>query len=163
MQDEVWKDIPSYEGLYQVSNLGNVKSLNKYHHKREQILKPKKDKYGYLCVRLSKNGELKDFTIHRLVMLSFVGESNLTVNHKDENKKNNRLDNLEYMSNKDNVRYSQAHKIKAINIDTGDIIYFNSTKETNLYGFQQANVLRVLKGQYKQHKGYIWQYVDKEV
>ena len=163
MQDEVWKDIPGYENKYQVSNYGNVKSLNYHRERKEKILKPKKDKYGYLCVGLLKNNKTRWFTIHRLVMLVFIGESKLTVNHKDENKENNRLDNLEYMTSKDNVRYSQAHKIKAINIDTGDIIYFNSTRETNLYGFQQANVSRALKGQYKQHKGYIWQYVDKEV
>lgn len=159
---ELWKPIKNYEGLYEISNLGNVKALNFHREKKEKLLKPKIDKYGYLCVRLSKNGKLKDFSIHRLVANAFIGESDLTVNHKDKNKQNNNIKNLEYMTNKDNVRYSQATKIKATNIKTKKILYFNSQKEVNDYGFQQGNVWKCLHGINKQHKGYVWELNEKE-
>lgn len=157
MANEVWKDIPSYEGLYQVSNLGNVKSLNFHRENKECILKTHKNRCGYLEVRLYKKGTSKVYSIHRLVMLAFVGESNLTVNHKDENKENNRLCNLEYMTKKENVRYSQAFKIMGVNIVTGEKIYFNSITETNIHGFSQPQISKVLNGKYKQHKGYKWE------
>lgn len=160
---EIWKDIPGYEGLYQVSNLGRVKSLgNRYHRRKELILKPKLDKYGYYIVSLYKNSKPKMYGVHRLVMLSFVGWSNLTVNHKNEIKIDNRIENLEYMSNKDNVRYSQAHKIKATHIITGEVLHFKSTKEVNEYGFSQGNVWVCLHGIKKTHHNYRWEY-DSEV
>ena len=65
------------------------------------------------------------------------------------------------MTNKDNVRYSQATPIKAINIQTGEIIYFKSMKEVNEYGFSQGNVWKCLNGEYKQHKGYKWRYANE--
>ena len=161
---EIWKDIPSYEGLYQVSNLGRVKSLgNRYHRHNEILLKPKKDKYGYHIVTLYKNSRPKCYSIHRLVMMSFVGKSNLTVNHKNEIKTDNKLDNLEYMTNKDNVRYSQGHKIKATHINTEEILHFNSTKEVNEHGFSQGNVWACLKGKKKTHHNYRWEYESEVV
>lgn len=109
-------------------------------------MKPKVDKDGYYIVSLYKNGKPKMYGVHRLVMLSFVGWSNLTVNHKNEIKIDNRIENLEYMSNKDNVRYSQAHKIKAIHIITGEVLHFKSIKEVNEYGFSPGNVWVCLHG-----------------
>ena len=81
---EIWKDIPGYEGLYQVSNLGEVKSLG-----REVLLKPIRNKKGYLLVALYKNHIRKFKLIHRLVAQTFLSNSNdlPQVNHKDENKK----------------------------------------------------------------------------
>lgn len=158
---EIWKDIPNYEGKYQVSNLGNVRALNYHRENRVKLIIPHKDKHGYLRLGLYKNGKLKNYQVHRLVMLAFVRDSNLTVNHKDENKQNNKLENLEYMTNKDNVRYSQAFKIYGVHLKTGEKIYFNSTKEVINYGFDQHCVRRVLKGEYKQTKGYKF-YYEKE-
>ena len=73
---EEWKDIKGYEGLYQVANLGRVKSLGNNKSKREKILKPGKCKDGYLIVRLYKNGKGKPFTVHRLVALHFIDNPN---------------------------------------------------------------------------------------
>ena len=70
--NEIWKDIEGYEGLYQVSNFGNVKSLNYKRSGREKILKPSKDNDGYLHVNLCKNNNQKGFTIHRLVAKTFI-------------------------------------------------------------------------------------------
>jgi len=123
---EIWKDIPGYEGLYQASNLGNIKSLifqcnfnNKKYH-REKILKQKITKDKCKRVELWKNGEHKTWLVHRLVGLTFLGEpkEKLTINHIDGNRLNNNLDNLEWLSLKDNIihgfengLYHQRHVI----------------------------------------------------
>lgn len=108
---EIWKDIPDYESLYQVSNLGNVKSKTRktkfgrgWKIYNEQLLKPQEDKDGYLRVSLSKENTKKRFFIHRLVMIAFtVNERNLpVVNHIDGNKQNNKLTNLEWVTNSEN-------------------------------------------------------------
>lgn len=103
---EIFRDIPWYEWLYQVSNLGNVKSLNYRWHNIEHILKPKKD--IYLRITLFKNNKAKIYWIHRLVLLVFTeNQNNLPeVNHIDWNKYNNRLDNLEWCTRSYNVKHS---------------------------------------------------------
>ena len=111
MNKEIWKDIPNYEGLYQVSNLGRVKSLNYNHTNKEKILKPRKTKKGYLSVALWKNRKRKDVQIHRLILYTFIGKKNLTINHIDKCRTNNNINNLEYLTQKDNVRYSIAKPI----------------------------------------------------
>lgn len=105
--EEIWKDIDEFEGLYQVSNLGNVKSLNYNHTGKERNLKARNNGWGYLFVKLYKNGNRKLFTIHRLVAKAFIPnpENKREVNHKDENKTNNRVDNLEWMTSKENINY----------------------------------------------------------
>lgn len=70
--EEIWKDMPNYEGLYQISNLGNVKSLNYNRTGEERVLKPVKVTKGYLKVKLCKNGEVKQYIIHRLVAETFI-------------------------------------------------------------------------------------------
>lgn len=104
---EIWKDIAGYEGYYKVSNLGRVKSLNYRNKGYEQILKPKKHNKGYLQIQLMGNGN-KTFTIHRLVANAFLENPNNypCVNHKDENKLNNHVDNLEWCDMKYNANYS---------------------------------------------------------
>ena len=95
MENEIWKDIDGYKGLYQVSNLGRVKSL---HHNKEKILKGSYTKEGYHLISLSKEGTQKRYLVHRLVATAFI--PNLykleCVNHKDENPRNNNVDNLEW-------------------------------------------------------------------
>lgn len=105
--EEIFKDIPGYEGLYQISNLGNVKSLHYNKSNRQVILKPRLNKKGYCRVGLHSKGESKDFFIHRLVAESFIpNPNNLSdVNHKDENKQNNCVNNLEWLSHRDNMNY----------------------------------------------------------
>lgn len=115
---EIWKDIKGYEGIYQVSNLGRVKSLyivsNLYKKKfyKERILKPKKDKNNCLRIELWKNKNHKTVLVHRLVATTFLEDlinTNMTVNHKDGNRLNNRVDNLEWLSREDNIRYGFEH------------------------------------------------------
>ena len=118
----IWKDIPEYEGLYQVSSNGLVKSMARYvNDKRlgkrfvpERVLKAELCKStGYLYVNLNKNKMVKHCTVHRLVAQTFIPNPNNLpcVNHKDENPLNNCVDNLEWITNVDNLKYSDAwHK-----------------------------------------------------
>lgn len=111
---EIFKDIPNYEGKYQVSNLGNVKSLKRrvkywrggYKVIKEKILKPQKDFHGYYHVNLSKDSKTKVKKIHQLVAIAFLGHKpnghKLVINHKDLNKLNNNVDNLEVVTNREN-------------------------------------------------------------
>ena len=116
MIKEIWKDIKDYEGLYQVSNLGNVRSVEKYigvNNKfkrkiKQKILKPSVVYNGYLRICLAKNGKHKMFRIHRLVAQTFLSNKNNyeDVNHKDGNKQNNCVNNLEWCSRKQNIIHS---------------------------------------------------------
>lgn len=110
--EEVWKDIKGWEGLYQVSNMGRVKSLPKLKKTptttfmTKEIIKKANICKGYLRLGLKKDGITKSYFVHCLVAQAFLGDANgLTVNHKDENKKNNSVENLEYLSIGENIRY----------------------------------------------------------
>jgi hypothetical protein len=94
--EEEWRDIPGFEGVYQVSNLGGVKRLIGYNCRTERLLKPAHYSNGYLFVSLCVDGKPKGYTLHRLVASAFIGVSKQEVNHKDGNKENNCVDNLEY-------------------------------------------------------------------
>lgn len=102
---EIWKDIPGYEGYYKASNLGRIKSKRK-------ILSPIKGEY--LKVGLSKNGIQKTLYVHRIIAQTFIeNKNNFThINHIDENKYNNKVDNLEWCTNKYNINYGNAQKKK---------------------------------------------------
>lgn len=98
--EEIWKDILDYEDLYQVSNLGQIQSkLNL------KVLKPAIDRYGYTKVGLTKNGKTKSFKVHRLVAIAFLPnpDNKEQVNHKDHNKLNNNVENLEWVSHRENM------------------------------------------------------------
>jgi hypothetical protein len=174
---EEWKDIVGYEGLYKVSNFGRVKSSNYNHTGEEKVLKPVKHANGYLYVDLWKNNKKKRFSVHRLVMQTFI-ENPLNkpyINHIDCDRQNNCVDNLEWCTAEENMQYaSKLGRLKsvengkksskpviAINLTTKKEIYFNSQNEAarqlNLY---QGSINRVLKGKYKQTKGYTFRYVD---
>ena len=100
-----WKDISGFEGLYKVSDCGQVKSLPRKGSLKERILKLGLNNSGYHHVCLCKDGKQKTFQVHRLVALAFLdGDNTLTVNHIDECKANNHVSNLEYLSNTDNIR-----------------------------------------------------------
>ena len=112
MEKEIWKDFEDYEGKYQISNRGNVKSLNYRHTGKERILKPQKTGRGYLFVYLYKDGKAKKYLVHRLVAEVFLDnpEGYTEVNHKDENKTNNNADNLEWCSRSYNCSYNDKAK-----------------------------------------------------
>ena len=120
---EKWKDVVGYEGIYQVSLQGRVKSINHKNHRGNMIygrmLKLKRESNGYLRVNLVKDGRSKQHSVHRLVAKAFIpNPQNLeTVNHKDEDKTNNAVSNLEWLSIGDNIRYGTGIKRSLQNRD----------------------------------------------
>ena len=109
---EVWRDVPGYEGKYQVSNTGQVRSLNYMHTGKTKILKQDTSKRGYKRVILSKNGKVKAYSVHRLVAIAFIPNPNNwpQVNHKDENPANNFYKNLEWCTPKYNMNYGTRNE-----------------------------------------------------
>lgn len=164
---EVWKDIEGYEGLYQISNLGRVKRVT-----TGRILKGGKDKDGYLMVKLYKNNIRSNKKIHRLVAEAFIPnpENKPQVNHADENKTNNSLDNLEWMTAKENINHGTHNErvsktmsipIIATNLKTGESQEFYGASEcARQLGLYQQHISAVLKGILKQTKGYTFKYKE---
>ena len=111
MIEEIWRPIEGYEGLYEISSYGRVKSVDRYDRRNQfrkgKLLKNKDNGNGYLICSLSKNGIVKNKYIHRLVAEAFIERADglYEVNHKDENKKNNSVDNLEWCDRKYNNTY----------------------------------------------------------
>ena len=104
MENEIWKDIPGYEGIYQASSLGRIRSFKR---NKVLILKPAIDKDGYYRVQLSLNDVGKNASVHRLVWLAFNGSipENYQINHLNEIKSDNRLENLSLCTAKENINY----------------------------------------------------------
>lgn len=177
---EIWKDIPEYEGLYQVSNLGRVKSFKRNGNSKDRILKPSKNRCGYLQVILYKNRKTKTFTVHRLVALAFISNTlNLPcINHKDENKENNHVNNLEWCTHEYNNNYGTHNEIiskkqrnnprtsKLIlqyTLDGEFVAEYPSSKEVErVLKFSHTNINKCCqnKKKYISHNGYIWFYKD---
>ncbi|QGK90421.1 HNH homing endonuclease [Acinetobacter phage vB_AbaP_APK44] len=111
MLNEVYKVIPSNPN-YQVSNLGNVRN------EQGKVLKTYLINSGYVCLKLHTDGKRTSHTVHRLVMAAFLGSSELEVNHKDGNKSNNRLDNLEYVTSSENKLHALETGLKIYNKPT---------------------------------------------
>ena len=168
--EEIWKDKKDYEGHYQVSNFGRVKSIK---FGKEIILK-QKIKDGYYYVGLSKNGIAKNYFVHRLVAQAFLPNPNNLpcVNHKDEDKLNNNVDNLEYCSYSYNNTYGtrlERVRDKQINgkkskpvlqydLEGNFIKEWKSTMECCRNGYNQGHVGACCRGERKTHKGFIWEY-----
>ena len=110
--EEEWREIPGYDGRYFVSSFGNVKAVYKWVKNKEKILSPMLNKDGYYQVNLSKKRKITHHRIHRLVAMAFVENPNNyeMVNHKDENKLNNHVDNLEWCDHTYNIRYGTRTK-----------------------------------------------------
>lgn len=113
---ETYKDIAGYKGLYQVSNRGNVKSLIK-RYKGSDILKVGIDRGGYCIVTLCKEKKHITKTVHRLAALAFYGHSEKQVNHLDGNKQNNNIENLKFVTAKENIRHAFANGLLIPNTD----------------------------------------------
>ena len=170
---EIWKDIPGYEGLYQVSNLGRVKSLG-----REVLLKPMHNKKGYLLVALYKNHIRKFKFIHRLVAQTFLSNPNNLpqVNHKDENKENNCVNNLEFCDNKYNELYGtrrervsknlEHRRITPVNqydLDGNFIKSWKTAKDAaKTMNIPPYSICECCKGLRNQTRNFMWRY-NKEV
>lgn len=130
-EKEIWIDIQNYEGIYQISNLGNVKSLARLdsnnHRLKEKIMKSVNHNSGYLQVCLSKNNNKKLFLIHQLVAVAFLGHKingfKIVINHKDENKLNNKVENIELVSNRYNTIYSSKSSLGFTGVSKNDKKY----------------------------------------
>lgn len=166
--NEIWKDIEDYEGLYQVSNFGRVKRVE-----TGRILKGSKEPIGYLRVNISKNGIESTKKIHRLVSQAFIPnpENKSDVNHIDEDKANNNVNNLEWSTRKENINHgtrnersskTQSIPIIAINLKTGESQEFYGTNEcARQLEIQAPNISAVLKGNRKQTGGYTFKYKEE--
>ena len=166
MKKELWKDIKNYEGHYQVSNFGRVKSIK---FGKEIILKPVTDRHGYLLVSLWKNNKQKTYKVHRLVAEAFIDNSdNLPqVNHKDENPLNNNVNNLEWCNSKYNCNFGtrieriskrRSKTVLQYDLEGNFIKEWRSTRECGRNGFDQGNVAACCRGKLKKHKDAIWRY-----
>lgn len=163
---EVWKDIEGYEGYYQVSNLGKVRNI-----KFQRELKACFDSYGYLIVVLSKYGKHRTRTVHRLVAETFIPNTSKlpSVNHKDENKQNNNVDNLEWCDTKYNCNYGTRNKqiskrvskkVMQLSIDGKKIKKWNSITEAgNHLGCHISQISACCHGRIKTAYGYRWKFV----
>lgn len=163
--EEVWKDIKGWEG-YQVSDQGRVRSFKKC--PEGKLLTPYKNKKGYLQVHFRDKGRNKSFQCHRLVLLAFCPIPNaneMEVNHKNENKEDNRLSNLEWVTHIENIRYgtriertakAQSKKILCIELNT----IFDSVKNASeTMNVNYGNLTSCCNGHLETCGGYHWRYI----
>lgn len=184
-KQEIWKDIQGYEGFYQVSNLGNVKSLDRYvmhsdggqHFCKGKILSKGYER-GYWNVNLWVDNLGHTFKVHRLVANAFIPNPlNLPhINHKDEDKANSCMDNLEWCTAKYNHNYNGLPKRIAEKIDYKEVAkknskkvyqydkkfnilnFFNSAKQCEEFGYNSKCVTACCRFEKRTYKGYIWSY-----
>lgn len=180
LENEEWRDIEGYYGLYQVSNMGRVKSLKFGKYK---ILKQRKRPNGYLCVTLCKEGKIKTCSVHRLVGNAFLDNpSNLPCfNHKNEDKTDNRAVNLEPCTHKYNLNYKNAQAKRVASTDWKSVaeklsrqVYqysqdgtlvgiYHSVAECGRNGYNEGNVAACCRNCYMRkgnniYKNCIWSY-----
>ena len=185
MKNEIWKSVEGYEGLYQVSSYGRVRSLDRMVINSDgvkrlfkgRILKPNKVRNGYLKIQLSKSGKVNGALIHRLVAQSFIqNPDNLPIiNHKDENKTDNHVENLEWCDSKYNTNYGTAIQRSAekrlnspklskpvlqIDKETNEIVdkYPSAMEAARQLKIDQGNISSCCRGELKAYKGFKWQY-----
>lgn len=169
MDNEIWKDVKGYEGLYQVSNLGRVKSLDYDGSKKERIMSPY-NVHGYSRVRLFNDKKRVSTSVHRLVAGAFISnpENKPFVNHIDGNKSNNKIENLEWCNNSENLIHAyRVLKFKASggrpkkrvkNLDTGRV--FSSVKEASvLTGVNRTSIISCCNGRYRTAGHQRWIYL----
>ena len=181
---ELWKDIPNYESLYQASNLGRIRSLdhvrkngtNEYIQKGK-ILKFNKNNSEYYRVRLSKNGVVKTYRVNRLIALTFINNplNKKTVNHKDGNKLNNKVSNLEWATHKEQTKHMHevlkvpysdckyCHEANKKKIIRDDNKIYNSLKEAKKdLKNKNAHITEVCQGKLNKTCGHSFKYLREE-
>ena len=176
--EEIWKEVPGYEGLYEVSNLGRVRSLCYNHTGQTKVLKPHKNSKGYLLAHLCKEGKKKFFIVHRLVAQAFLpNPDNLPeVNHRNEDKTDNRVDNIEFCTAKYNMNFGTRNKRAAkarlnhpalskpvLQYDKSGIFVkeWPSTMEVERQiGWDQGHISDCCLGKRQSAYRYIWRFVD---
>lgn len=164
MQTEIWKDIPGFEGLYQASTLGRIKSLPRkkksWGSYKTIIMKQSLNTQGYPFVSLCKEGKVFRARVNRLIAMTFLpNPDNLPqVNHKNEIKTDNRLENLEWISAKDNCNYS----VKSIKQYDKNGKFINKWENLDMIlkkmKIDKGNIIKVCKGHRKTAGGFIWKY-----
>lgn len=173
---EIWKDIKGYEGLYQVSNLGFVKSFDRFVSngiKRGKILRNKVNDSGYVVIILvGYDNKKKSHYLHRIVAETFIpNPQNLPViNHKDENKLNNHVSNLEWCTQKENINYgssikrrieNQSYRVSQYSLSGDFIASYSSAHEIeDKLGYNYQSIQNCCRHEYNQSYGYIWRYFD---
>ena len=180
MNTEIWKAIDGFDGNYQVSNLGNVRNLNWRSVGTIRNLTPAYDKDGYLVVCLSSyDGTQKTMRVHRLVAAAFLDDFDelMTVNHKNEIRSDNRLDNLECLSIKDNNNYGgrngrvskSKRNTKCKKVIQRDLngkvlrIWVSLREVTRNTQYDAALISRVCRGLKKTAYGFVWEYESEEI
>jgi len=191
---EKWKDINGYEGLYQISSCGKVKSLERYKKNpnkpikvSEKLLKFAINRCGYYIVVLSKDGKAHTYTVHKIVMENFYRKpfKNEVINHIDSNKQNNSIDNLEYVTQKENVRKAWANGLcenirkHATNMEhknaipckavvqkdlNGNLIatYVSVREAERKTGITSAQISHACNGRIKTTHNYIFEHLESE-
>lgn len=168
---EIWKPIIGYEGLYEVSNFGNVKSLNWRNTGVEKCLYLKKHNKGYFQVELCKNKKRKMFLVHRIVAEAFLPNplKKTQINHKDYNRQNNNVENLEWCTVSENMRHScsrrkarpikRKEKICQFTLDGKFLRLWESCisikRETK---YNQTSIFECCENKRKTAYGYLWRY-----
>ena len=176
LDKEEWRDVKGYEGLFQISNLGRVKSLDRIVNRpikgnyqiKGRILKQQLNNKGYYSLELNVDGKRKKYLVHRLVAETFIPNPNNypIINHKDENPKNNNADNLEWCDYSYNVNYGTANERRAKTLSiivhqynfNGDLInIWNSASQIqNELGYFATAIRECCRGTRKQAYNYIW-------
>lgn len=170
---EVWKPVKGYEGYYEVSNIGRVKSANRVidHPRnkrkivRERILKQRKDSDGYKMVNLSRAAVHKSCKVHRLVYFTFTpGNDHLQVNHMNCIKQDNRLENLEAVTSAENTRHARKNGLikcgnRRMVIRNDGKIYPSMTAAAKDVGGAFSNMWHICNGHRKTMKGYGFKYL----
>lgn len=176
---EEWKDIVGYEGLYQASNLGRVRSLDYHRTGKVRIMRPSNGgtNKSYLHIGLTKDKKLKTISVHRLVWEAFNGPipEGYEINHLDENGLNNKLSNLVLVTHSENINYGTRSKkagkkhrkmVEQYRLNGDHIMtwYYLSAIEEELghMGFRANKISECCTGNRKSHKGYMWKYKKEQ-
>ena len=167
-ENEIWKDVRDYEGLYAVSNLGRIKRVVGKGCKKERIIKPNLVQ-GYCQVRLSKDGIVKPLYLHRIILEAFnpiEGMDKLDCNHRNENKEDNCLNNLEWLSHKENVNYGTRNEraaatlSKAVRCIDDKKIFPSITEASRQTGIDIGSISQCCNGKRKSAGGKHWMFEE---